>query len=119
MKKIWMIAFLAAMLGGMAVAEEAVPFVSRFKACENKGGAGFFWVDTTSGKTWQQDPSSMVWIYVGQPEGAASAPMGTYIPFENHNGQGVFVLNTATGEGWWTDGKTWKSLGMPPQRKNP
>lgn len=117
MKHIGMIVVLAGMLCGMAVADETVPFVSRFKACENKGGAGFFWVDTTSGKTWQQDPAKMEWVYVGQPDGAKSAPMGTYIPFENHNGQGVFVLNTATGEGWWTDGKNWKTLGTPQKLK--
>ena len=113
MKRMLLMVALLGMVCGFALAEETVPFVSKFKACENKGGAGFFWVDTTSGKVWQQDAATMKWRFVGTPKDAKTAPKGTYMPFENHSGEGVFILNTATGEGWWTDGKAWKTLGKP------
>jgi hypothetical protein len=32
---------------------------------------------------------------------------------KNKDGEGLFILNSATGEGWWTDGETWKRLGVP------
>jgi hypothetical protein len=117
MKRILLMVALVTMVCGLAGAADTVPFVSKFEACENRGGAGFFWVDTTSGKTWWQNPSEMKWEYVGAPKGSGSAPMGTYRPFENHSGQGVFILNTATGEGWWTNGKQWKALGKPRERQ--
>ena len=105
--------FASLLLGGAALAVEYEPAVEKFQACENKAGAGIFWVDTTTGRTWWADPHEMEWKFFGQPRAAAPGPKGTYIPFENKSGEGLFVLNTATGEGWWTDGKQWKSLGRP------
>jgi hypothetical protein len=86
---------------------------ARFQACENKAGAGLYWVDTTTGRTWWAGPAEMKWVYCGKPEGGPSGPVGTFVPFENKSGEGVFILNTRTGAGWWTDGKNWKSLGQP------
>lgn len=87
--------------------------VPKFKACDSRGSAGFFWVDTSTGMTWKQEGGSLTWRYVGQPEGAKAGPDGTCQPHANPSGQGIFVLNVTTGEGWWTDGATWKSLGAP------
>ena len=88
-----------------------LPVVGKYKVCENEAGRGFFWVDTTSGKTWWADPQKKKWVSYGQPKGAKPARVGTYIPCEDKSGKGVFVLNTATGQGWWTNGKEWKELG--------
>ena len=111
--------FLSSVAQTFADEGEYLPAKEKFKACENAAGAGIFWVDSTSGKTWWADPAGMKWVYVGQPKGAKAGPIGTYVPFKNKSGEGVFVLNTATGEGWWTDGiKTWKSLGKPKQGKD-
>jgi hypothetical protein len=93
--------------------DQVVPSAGKFKSCENKAGEGFFWVDTTTGKTWWANPQDPRWEYCGQPEGAGTAPVGTYVPYENKSGPGMFILNAATGEGWWTDGKKWKRLGVP------
>ena len=100
-------------LAWAAQAGEYVPAAEKFKACENKTGAGFFWVDTTSGRTWWADPGAMKWMFWGQPEDAQPGPIGTYVPREHPTGDGLFVLNTATGEGWWVTSKGWKSLGTP------
>jgi hypothetical protein len=90
--------------------------MARFMTCENYAGAGFYWVDTTSGKVWRSDMTAkekIEWKYCGQPQGAKAGEVGTYVPQANRSGGGVFVLNPATGEGWWTNGKEWKSLGKP------
>ena len=101
------------MCGLVCGEDKYLPGVDKFKACENKAGAGFFWVDTTCGKTWWAEPGKMEWVLYGKPEGAKPGPLGTYIPYENKSGEGLYVLNTATGDGWWTNGKEWKSLGQP------
>lgn|GEM_PF-4266153 len=98
---------------GVAAEDKPVAPVERFKACENKTGAGFFWTDTTNGQTWWLDPGQWQWVPLGVPEGATAAPPGTYLPYANKSGDGVFVLNTVTGEGWWTNGKEWRKLGKP------
>jgi len=101
---------IVALLSSLA---EATPEDHEFQACASGNGAGFFWIQTTTGQTWWADPGQMAWRYCGQPEGGAPAAIGTYTLFENKSGNGVFVLNTETGQGWWTDGKEWKTLGMP------
>ena len=115
MKRLGMaIVCLVLICGVVSAEDEYLPAKEKFRACENVAGAGIFWVDTTSGKTWWADPGNMKWVYAGQPEGAKAGPVGTYIPYKNKAGEGVFILNTATGEGWWTDGvKKWKALGKP------
>ncbi len=114
MKKVIIVILFALAVYGLAhAADEYISSANKFKACENKAGAGLFWVDTMSGRTWWADPGTMKWIFFGLPVGAEPAPAGTYIPFENKSGEGVFVLNTATGEGWWTNGQEWKRLGIP------
>jgi len=108
------VAVIVLMIGlGLAQGREHTWDVDKFEACENKAGGGFFWVDTTTGRTWWADPFKMSWVFFGQPKGGTSGPAGTYIPYENKNGEGFFVLNTMTGEGWWTNGKGWKQLGKP------
>jgi hypothetical protein len=96
--------------------EDAAPAADTFKACDNRAGQGFFWVDTRCGKTWWAEPFGAAWVYFGQPEGAVTGAKGTFIPRENKAGDGVFVLNTVSGEGWWTDGKKWKKMGKPESR---
>jgi hypothetical protein len=114
MKKLIAIMMLVFVLGGMVFAADGyAPSVEKFRACRNRAGSGFYWVDSTSGSTWWADPGKTAWVKCGTPEGAKASPVGTYIPFENYSGSGIYVLNTATGEGWWTDGKGWKSLGKP------
>jgi hypothetical protein len=82
----------------------------RFTACENIGGSGFYWLETTSGNLWWMDPAAMEWNFLGDPRGANSSRKGTYELLSDRNG-GVYVLNTDNGEGWWTDGTTWKIIG--------
>ncbi|MGA1870143.1 MAG: hypothetical protein ACMUJM_16525 [bacterium] len=96
-----------------AIEHEYLPTTDKFKVCDNKGGSGFFWIDTTNGKTWRLEPEGMELIYCGQPEGALSGPAGTYMPYENKDGKGLFILNTATGEGWYVSDAKWKKLNMP------
>jgi hypothetical protein len=112
-KVIVVILFTLAVYGLAYAADEYISSGNKFEACEDKAGAGLFWVDTTCGRTWWVDPGKMRWVFFGLPDGAKRAPVGTYIPFENKSGEGVFVLNTATGEGWWTKGRKWKRLGVP------
>ncbi len=120
MKLVWTNLLVAVMvLAGAALADDYTPMPKRFLACENKAGAGVFWVDSTNGRAWWADPAAMQWVYFGAPEGASSGPLGTFIPYENQSGAGLFVLNTATGEGWWTDGKAWNALGVPQAVKAP
>lgn len=88
----------------------------RYMTCENHAGAGFYWVDTTSGKVWWTDMSAkekIEWQYLGQPQGAKAGDVGTYVPQANKSGGGLFILNPITGEGWWTNGKEWESIGKP------
>jgi hypothetical protein len=82
----------------------------RFQSCENIGGSGFFWIDTTNGNLWWLDPAAMEWNFIGTPRGANTSRKGTYQLLSDRNG-GVYVLNTDNGEGWWTDGTTWKIIG--------
>lgn len=112
-KTIIIVCLLCIICGLVSAADEYVPSIDKFKACENKAGAGLFWVDTTSGRTWWADPGKMKWVFFGQPKGAKPGPTGTYIPYENKSGEGVFILNTASGQGWWTNGQEWKNLGVP------
>lgn len=92
---------------------EYVSAPEKFVSCENAGGEGFYWLDSTTGRAWLADPDDTAWHYLGQPEGATPGPVGTYEPMKNKDGEGLFILNSATGEGWWTDGETWKRLGVP------
>lgn len=86
---------------------------ARFQACRNVSAAGFFWVDTCTGKAWLADTAGPRWVFLGKPEGAQPSPAGTYIPRANTSGEGFFVLDTATGRGWWVVGGAWKALGEP------
>ena len=114
MKRIIFVAIVVLLVPRLLPAnDQAVPASGKFKSCENKAGEGFFWVDTTTGKTWLANPHDPRWEYCGQPEGAGTVPVGTYVPYENKSGPGMFILNAATGEGWWTDGKKWRRLGVP------
>ena len=88
----------------------------RFESCDNRGGIGFFWVNTATGQTWWAEPDRKEWVAYGTPPGATPGPPGTYRPQENENGEGLFVLNAETGEGWWSDGTEWKKLGVPGER---
>ncbi len=87
----------------------------KYMACENHGGAGFYWLDTATGKVWWSDMTSekIKWKYFGQPQDAQAGGTGTYLAYPNKSGGGLFVLNTMTGAGWWTNGKEWKALGKP------
>jgi hypothetical protein len=82
----------------------------RFLACENTGGTGFYWLDTTNGNLWKLDPDGMEWRFLGEPRGAQASRNGTYTLLSDRTG-GVYVLNTDNGEGWWTDGVEWKRIG--------
>ena len=113
MKRILLMMVLVGMCCGTAVAGDSGLEVPKFKACVNPGAAGYFWVDTSTGMTWVLDAATIAWRYVGQPEGAKSSPDGTYMPHANPSGPGLFILNVTTGEGWWTNGTTWKSMGVP------
>ena len=101
---------------GSALGQEHDAGQDRFATCDNKGGIGFFLVDTATGQTWWAEPHRKEWVSYGTPPRAAPGPPGTYHPQENENGLGLFVLNTETGEGWWSDGTEWKSLGVPGAR---
>lgn len=92
---------------------------TQFRACEDASGAGLYWVETTTGRLWWADPATMTWVYIGQPQGAAPGPRGTYLPQANVSGEGVYILNTVTGAGWWANGKAWKVLGVPVPRTAP
>lgn len=113
------IAVAALLIGIPTVARCGEDEAGRFASCDDIAGAGFFWVDTTSGKTWWADPGKMKWVYCGKPEGASQSANGTFLPRENKNGEGMFVLNKQTGEGWWTNGKEWKTLGKPEDTGQP
>ena len=122
MKRLIVMIVLAGTLvsGTSAISQEAKPqdakTPGRYMACDNLKGGGFFWVDTTSGKTWWAylGKEKMEWKYVGQVKDAKAGVIGTYIPYANKSGGGVFVLNTVTGEGWWTDGNNlWKPFDKP------
>ena len=86
---------------------------ARYRACDNRTGIGFFWVDTMTGEAWWAEPARIQWVSCGKPPGAKPGPVGTYLPYENKSGPGVFVLHTMTGEGWWTSGAEWKAMGQP------
>jgi hypothetical protein len=93
----------------------AVEEDNRFLLCENTGGTGLYWIDTTNADLWLLDPETMEWNYLGSPRGADSGRKGTYILLSDRHG-GVYVLNTGNGEGWWTDGAVWKNIGEPRRR---
>jgi RNA polymerase sigma-70 factor (ECF subfamily) len=87
----------------------------------NHAGAGFFQVDTKSGKIWWLKSEDEKGVYIGQPEGVIEGKTGTYVPHENKSGAGLFVLETTTGKAWWS-GDYWiderhpqvpKNLGQP------
>ena len=86
---------------------------TRFVACENNAGAGFFWLDSTCGKVWRASPADCKWVYYGRPDGAKEGKAGRYIPCKNKSGGGLFVLDCVSGEGWWTNGQEWKKMGAP------
>jgi len=105
-----------ALIAATGFAAREARAVGRYVSCENHAGAGFFWVDTMTGKTWWSDMSGkdkIGWKYYGQPQGAKVGAAGTYAPQPNKSGGGLFILNTTTGEGWWTNGQEWKPLGEP------
>jgi hypothetical protein len=111
-----LIILAAALIAATGFAAQESKSIARYMACENYAGAGFFWVDTTMGKTWLADMSDkekIEWKYIGQPQGAKVGEVGTYVPQTNKSGGGLFILNSVTGEGWWTNGKEWKVLGKP------
>ena len=86
---------------------------ARFMSCENNAGAGFFWLDSATGKAWWASPGDCTWKYYGKPDGAQAGEVGRYIPHKNESGAGLFILDTVAGEGWWTNGKEWKKMGTP------
>jgi RNA polymerase sigma-70 factor (ECF subfamily) len=79
----------------------------------NHAGAGFFQVDTKSGKIWWLKSEDEKGIYIGQPEGAVERKPGTYVPYENKSGAGLFILETTTGKVWWTNGEQYENPGKP------
>ena len=102
---------LLAGVAGRAGADEAGG--ARYRACDNKTGIGFFWVDTMTGETWWAEPARIQWVSYGKPPGAKPGAIGTYLPYENKSGTGMYVLHMMTGEGWWTSGTEWKAMGRP------
>ncbi len=88
----------------------AIEEKTRFQACENIGGTGFFWTDTVTGNLWRVAPPNMEWNFLGSPRGANTGRRGTYQLLSDRAG-GVYVLNADNGEGWWTDGTVWKNIG--------
>jgi len=88
---------------------------NRFASCENVGGSGFYWLDTTNANLWQLDPAIKEWVYLGSPRGANTSRKGTYTLLSDRRG-GVYVLHTETGEGWWTDSAVWKEFNEPSRR---
>lgn len=121
MKKVLLLALLLPAL--MPLAEEPSKTVvfrpshdsssleeDRFQSCENTGGTGFFWMDTSNGELWKLTPPVMEWVFLGGPRGANAALKGTYQLLSDRNG-GVYILHTGKGGGWWTDGTTWKVIG--------
>jgi len=58
----------------------------------NHAGAGFFQMDTKSGRIWWLKSENEKGIYIGQPEKAAEGKTGTYVPYENKSGAGLFIL---------------------------
>jgi len=85
----------------------------KFRAADDTTGPGFYWVDSTTGRTWLMDMARGRWVHCGAPEGATPSPVGTFVPRSNKSSPGLFILNTATGEGWFFDGRRWKALGIP------
>lgn len=88
----------------------------RFTSCENNGGDGFFWMDSTSGKLWWADKQNSSWKYCGTPEDAEAGFAGRYILNENKKGPGVFVLDTKTGNAWWSNTIEWRVYGTPEEK---
>jgi hypothetical protein len=109
MKKIILLILLVAAVRGSA-SEPSPDYYRQFVSCENIGGEGFYWIDTTSGDLWALYPPAMEWTYLGSPRGANSGRKGIYQLLSDRKG-GVYVLNSETGEGWWTDGSKWKIIG--------
>jgi len=83
----------------------------------NHAGAGFFQVDTKSGKIWWLKSEDEKGVYIGQPEGVIEGKTGTYVPHENKSGAGLFVLETTTGKAWWS-GDYWIDERHPQVPKN-
>lgn len=108
MKK-WIIVFLL-LAAASAMADEYLPSAGKYKTCENEEGRGFYWVDSSTGRTWRADPDKKEFVYCGQPPQGTPSEPGTYKPYKNKDGKGLFILNTATGDGWWTDGKEWEKM---------
>jgi len=79
----------------------------------NHAGAGFFQVDTKSGKIWWLRSEDEKGVYIGQPEGTIEGKPGTYVPHENKSGAGLFVLETTSGKIWWTNGEQYENPGKP------
>jgi len=79
----------------------------------NHEGAGFFQVDTKSGKIWWLKSEDEKGVYIGQPEGVIEGKSGTYVPHENKSGAGLFVLETTSGKVWWTNGEQYENPGQP------
>ncbi len=111
-----LIILATALITGTGFTSELSKITGKYMVCDNHAGAGFFWVDTTTGKIWWSDMTGkekIEWKYYGQVQGAKTGDVGTYVPQVNKNGGGLYILNTVTGEGWWTNGKEWKALGKP------
>ncbi|MCF7839020.1 MAG: hypothetical protein K9N49_10370 [Candidatus Marinimicrobia bacterium] len=93
-------------------AEPAAP--DNFVFCENHGGAGFFWLESSTGQVWWANPFTYTWVRFGAPPDAQPGPPGTYRAEANRSGDGVFVMNVRTGEAWWSRGQDWHPFGVPP-----
>jgi len=106
---LWLIACTSPLLAD----DLFVTSADKFRSAEETAGAGFFWVDSSTGRTWKLDAAKPQWVYCGQPSGAMPGAVGTYLPHPNKSGPGIFILNTATGEGWLYNGTAWQSLGIP------
>jgi hypothetical protein len=88
----------------------------QFQSCENTGGSGFFWIDTSSADVWLFDTATETWKFLGSPRGSNDNRKGAYELLSNKAG-GIYLLNTRTGEGWsWTADTSWKTIGTPSRR---
>ncbi|NOU35923.1 MAG: hypothetical protein HOO88_04045 [Kiritimatiellaceae bacterium] len=91
----------------------------QFQSCENVGGSGFFWIDTSSADVWLFDTATETWKFLGSPRGSNDNRKGAYELLTNKAG-GFYLLNTKTGEGWsWTAATSWKTIGAPSRRIKP
>ena len=112
--RILLLICIACLATGASAADVYVASNEKFRAADDTSGPGFYWVDSTTGRTWLMDIARNRWVYCGTPDGASPSPVGTFIPRSSKSSPGVYVLNTATGEGWFFNGRGgWKSHGVP------